>query len=306
MKRIRPIPVMLALGLLGVAAETATAQGSDLFRTTPVFAVGDGPTAITSCDLNEDGLPDVVTADQAFDDVAVLLSDGMGGFFPQVRFGVGRSPRGLVCGDLDQDGNLDVVTVNFTDDTLSILRGNGDGTFMVAPVTITVQDQPVSVAVGLLDTDQMLDIAVGSSSRIKIFLGIGGFAFTAAPDLSVRGTPLGIADLDDDGNADLIAAGSSNTVQVFWGIGDGSFTTIGGPLGVGSSPSSVAAGDVDEDGAMDLLVSNSLTNDISLLRGLGARQFASAVSIGVGSQPAHVPRGDSCVATSTKTATSTL
>jgi len=288
---IRPESVLgvVAVGTIALVASTATAQAPDLFRTTPTFDVGDGPTAIVSCDLNEDCFPDVVTADKTFNDVAVLLSDGKGGFRPQVRFGVGRSPRGLACADIDGDENLDVVTVNYDDRTISILRGNGDGTFRVGAVTISVQDYPESLAVGLFDEGDKLDIAVGSSSRIKIFLGTGEFNFREAPELVLGGTALGIAQLDEDENADLMAVQSgSDTVQVFWGNGDGTFTTIGNPMPVGTFPSSVAANDVDEDTIMDVLVSNSSTNDISLLKGLGARQFAPAVSIAVGSQPAQV------------------
>ena len=147
----RQFVIMCFVILVATAIRTQyiDAGETELFRTTPVFGVGQGPTAIVSCDLNKDGIQDVVTANQTFNDIAVLLSDGMGGFRPQVRFGVGGSPRDLECVDLDGDGNLDVVTVN-SNSTASILRGNGDGTFMVGALSVSVISAPLSLAVGLL------------------------------------------------------------------------------------------------------------------------------------------------------------
>ena len=77
--------VTAALAVFLVGVSVAQAQDPDLFRPTPIFAVGNGPPAIVSCDLNEDGIPDVLTANEALDEVAVLLSDGLDGFWPQVR-----------------------------------------------------------------------------------------------------------------------------------------------------------------------------------------------------------------------------
>ena len=73
---IKPNSVLavVSVGAITLAAGTATAQEPDLFRTTPAFDVGDGPTNVVSCDLNEDGLPDVVTADKTFNDVAVIAA----------------------------------------------------------------------------------------------------------------------------------------------------------------------------------------------------------------------------------------
>ncbi len=200
---------------------------SPLFRTTPKFAVGDGPAAIARCDLNEDGFPDVITADRTFSDVAVLRSDGEGGFLPQVRFGVGQSPEDIVCADLNGDDRIDAVTCNFDDDTVSILRGNGDGTFMVGAVTLTVQDRPLSVAVGLFDADDIPDIAIGSDSRIEVRLGLGSYAYQEAPDILEGASEMSVSDVDADGTMDLlIVRRNAAEAKVLWGNGDGTFAVL--------------------------------------------------------------------------------
>ena len=58
---LRSVPGFLLVVFLCLPVQPARAQGVDLFRTTPTFDVGDGPTAIVTCDLNQDGRPDVVT-----------------------------------------------------------------------------------------------------------------------------------------------------------------------------------------------------------------------------------------------------
>lgn len=85
----------LVVPVLAATILTALAHEIDLFWTTPAYDVGDGSTAIASCDLNQDGRPDVVTSNGLFGDSAVLLNDKAGSFFPQVRFGVELTPGDL-------------------------------------------------------------------------------------------------------------------------------------------------------------------------------------------------------------------
>jgi len=73
------------------------------------------------------------------------------------------------------------------------------------------------------------------------------------------------ADINNDGNADLIATNTliSNTVNIVFGNGNGSFgdeimyTT-------GISPMSVAVGAFRDKSKLDLVVANANDNDISL------------------------------------------
>ncbi|MCH8349722.1 MAG: hypothetical protein IIB29_05660 [Chloroflexi bacterium] len=79
-------------------------------------------------------------------------------------------------GDFNEDSNFDFV-ISGNNAQLFLFSGNGDGTFRVGAVTISVQDRPESLEVGLFDEGDELDIAVGSSSRITILLGTGEFKF---------------------------------------------------------------------------------------------------------------------------------
>src|SRR5262249_53508728 len=58
----------------------------------------------------------------------------------------------------------------------------------------------------------------------------------------------------------------------------------------GSTPYSVAVGDFDGDGKMDVVTANN--SDVSVLMGNGDGTFAAPVSIDLGTQPRSVAEGD--------------
>jgi hypothetical protein len=61
-----------------------------------------------------------------------------------------------------------------------------------------------------------------------------------------------------------VANAGSNTVSVLLGNGDGSFQAARS-FGAGSGPRSVAVGDFNGDGRLDLAVANQNSNDVSVL-----------------------------------------
>ena len=76
-----------------------------------VVPVGKGPGPIAVADLNRDGKPDIVVANQESEDVCVLLGDGKGHFLPSPHspFPVGHLPNDIAIGDFNGDGNSDLV-----------------------------------------------------------------------------------------------------------------------------------------------------------------------------------------------------
>ena len=87
----------------------------------PKFDAGDGPSSVAVADLNNDGTPDLVTANQASNDVSVLLGSGDGTFPARETFPVGHSPNSLAVADLNADGAPDLVTTNGVSGDVSVL-----------------------------------------------------------------------------------------------------------------------------------------------------------------------------------------
>src|SRR5262249_21247752 len=64
------------------------------------------------------------------------------------------------------------------------------------------------------------------------------------------------------------------------------------PFGAGANPSSVALGDFNGDGKIDLAVANSASGNVSILLGTGTGTFGAATNFAVGTTPVSVAVGD--------------
>ena len=145
-------------------------------------------------------------------------------------------PGNIAAADLNGDGRPDVITPDFGTDLLSIRMNTGGGHF--GPVVrYPVGLKPSFVAVGDFNGDGHPDIAVSNA---------GSF------DVSV-----------------LINRGNGT----FWPAVQ---YPVSAPGGLSGGSFSIEAVDVNHDGRLDLVTSNSLTNDVSVLLGRGDGTFAPA------------------------------
>lgn len=120
--------------------------------------------------------------------------------------------------------------------------------------------------------------------------------FTNAANVIPNSSPfcVAIGDFDRDGRQDLaVVSFNSNTVSIRLGNGSGGFTSPTVPeVSVGSKPRLVAIGDFNGDGTQDLAVSNSSSNNVSILLGGPNVTFNGAPAVSVGSDPYSVAIGD--------------
>ena len=188
-------------------------------------------------------------------------------------FAVGAGPSSVAIGDLNGDGNRDLVTADYSDNTVSVLLGDGSGGFSAAagsPFAVGVN--PISVAIGDLNGDGHPDLATADNTdnTVSVLLGdgSGGFSAAAGSPFAVGAAPssVAIADLNGDGNRDLVTADSGNTVSVLLGDGSGGFSAAAGsPFADGGNPSSVAIGDLNGDGQPDLVTAKYSVSTVSVL-----------------------------------------
>lgn len=163
-------------------------------------------------------------------------------FTPGATYSVGETVSyALVTADFNNDGHLDLATPNRSvDGSVSVLLGDGQGGFGSATL-FAVGGYPWSVAVGDFNEDGKLDIATGT---------MGDYTGNVLPDISV-----------------LI------------GKGDGTFETVKSVPTVWA-PKSVAVGDFNADGKLDLGVGSSdfsYYSYISVNLGDGAGNFGAPV-----------------------------
>ena len=279
-------------------------KGDGTFAATTDYPTGIGPSTVLVGDVNGDGKLDVMTVNVGHDSwstptVSALLGAGNGKFDDRLDTQGGADPgqaTTAVLGDLNGDGKLDLVVTS--PDTTKVLLGTGDGRF-AAPVSGTWGNHQQWVAVSDLNGDGKLDIVVLMAGVVRVLSGRGDGTFAAALDSPTSSDVQSVAlgDVNGDGKADLVVSmsgggsSSSGALGVLLGTGRGTFgTALAYPTG--SAPSSMAIGDVNNDGKIDVITASKSGGTISVLVGKGAGAFAANVDYTVGKQPFALALGD--------------
>jgi hypothetical protein len=236
-------------------------------------------------DFNNDGKPDLLLITSNLDQPIVMLGNGDGTFQPAKTSSSfaypGYYPRGWTVGDFNGDGKLDIACTLPSETTntgrYEVLLGNGDGTFKPAIVGPAVLGYSRGITTGDFNHDGKLDLAIadgqgtsGNTANVEltILLGNGDGTFTLGAHYASPQFPDGtdtaavsnpedvvVADVNNDGNLDVIESDYDNTINVFLGNGNGTFQAARS-FDPGNYPRDVIPVDVNHDGKIDLVVTN--------------------------------------------------
>ena len=261
------------------------------------------PFSVTIGDVNDDQWLDVVVANADLDHIGIFFGYGNGNFATQITFSTGLTsvPCFAAIVDLNNDHRLDVAVVNRGTSKVAILLGHantginntaeyllGDyySDFLIRTYYSTgSSSHPSSIAVGDLNNDTYLDAVVANSGTdtIGILLGDGSGLFleetTYLLDSNSRPRSVIVVDFNKDDLLDIAVANFlADNIVIFQGHGNGSFaqqSVVGIPAE--SNPSSLASGDFNNDGWLDLVVTNTGGNSIDLLFGFRYTSFQRPV-----------------------------
>lgn len=253
----------LPLGLLWPGlqdAAAATVFGADQ----SITQTATQPARVVSADLDGDGDLDVLTTASGDDTVAWFENtDGTGLFGPEQAIStLADGAWGLAAADLDGDGDLDVLAgAEIADTVLWYENTDGNGAFGPARTVVASVDGPRFVAAADVDGDGDLDVVATARSADQVSWyantdGLGSFALggtvASGPDDPIWAGP---ADLDGDGDLDVLVSSSQDATHAWYENldGAGSFA-LGGTITTGATSARAAiAVDVDGDGDLDAL-----------------------------------------------------
>jgi hypothetical protein len=168
-------------------------------------------------------------------------------------YAAGPDPVSVAIGDLNGDGKPDVATANATPGTLSVLL-NGGNARLGTKVDYASGSSPASIAIGDLNGDGKADLVTGNMSTFGRF--------------------------------------PSQDVAVLFNRGDGTFAArVEYPIALGHGELSVAVGDLNGDGRLDVAVAND-SDSVSVLLNSGNGGLRDHVDYPVGSLPLSIAIGD--------------
>ena len=270
-------PDVVAASLEGALTWWENTSGDGTTFTTRSILTVAGSLRVHSANLDGDADMDLIALDPTDDILSwVRNDDGVGQTWTTIE--IATSVDGLYAHahDIDSDGDPDVVVANRSNGLVQWFENtNGDGSAW-ASHTVDAFSNVFWVEAADINGDGLPDVVATSDSFVDEVAwwaqdDMGGWTKNsiASSDAFQRGE---VADLDNDGDLDLVIPGLSGD-EVSWYEnlnGDGLSWTIHS-VGTGNGPGDVEIMDFNADGRLDVAATLILAGDIFLWTNTGGQ-----------------------------------
>ena len=239
-------------------------------------------------DMNSDGNLDLVlagvtvpTAGGAESGAAVYLGNGDSTFAATpVTFSSGvLTPTAMAVADLNANGSPDIVfNAGLTFQSITVVLdpfGASSSTNFASPVNVN------SIAAGDFNGDGKADLVLtGNNSPNSSKDGSEAILYLQNTGTGSFRTPVSIkdgndheraevADMDGDGNLDILTLVDGSAIGVVQGLGDGRFIVSDVSASVSVYPFDFVTADIDADGKPDVIAPNSTSDSFKVLLNTG-------------------------------------
>ena len=237
------------------------------------------PLLIMNGDFNKDNRMDIAVVNDGTNTIGILLGYGNGSFEQQTTYSTGYDsfPSSLAIGDFDNDTDLDVVVANSGTNSIGIFLNYGNGTFINQYIYTTMLDShPLSITLGDLNNDKILDIVVANNGTgsVGIFFGHGNGTFLPQVSYTIGSLAspaypyyVTLNDMKKDHALDIVIVDSRNDyIHVLPGYGNGSFAAKATYDAVsGSMPVGIIVNNLNNNSQADVVLVNYETNNALVL-----------------------------------------
>ena len=269
-------------------------QSNGIFGARADYNSSNFTAAVAVGDVNNDGKPDLIAANNAVSTLSLLTNNGAGVFTAYKSISLSNAPTYVTAVDVNNDGRPDLL-VTEGGGTIVVLTNNGSGGFIQSASLAGTG----KFAVADVNKDNLPDlIATGNSGNNLVVYtnaGKGQFGLAASPAVAQGGFPVVLAvDVNQDGWVDLIATSAGNSVVVLTNsAGNGFVPSATNYIGsTGDSIRSIATADVNGDGYPDYVCADFTASQQVVLTNDQAGGFAVCTTISVASTPVGVAVAD--------------
>lgn len=256
-----------------------------------VSSSANAASSVFAADLDNDGDIDILSAAESSFEIAWYENDGNPDpvFVYQSISTTQNRPQGVFAIDLDNDGDIDVLSASTNEDKVVWFQNDGaiEPSFTEQLIT-TELDGPESIYAADIDNDGDIDVIAAAivGDSFAWMENDGGFVPTFNTRLldnnSDAARAVSVADLDNDGDLDVLAVATSDNKLSWFQNGMIKEINVSAPGASIEAPNTMQLINKDLNlGATAQLISGvSITvDDTSIIRGDGALA-ASTISVG--------------------------
>jgi len=208
-------------------------------------------------DFNNDGRPDAAVGNILTGTVEVFLNNAGTTMTPGAILPA-FSAFDVTAADFNGDGNLDMAATGYGGSQVFVYFGNGAGGFVAAPMSPYAVGGANAGAIHAEDmnNDGTMDIVVNTQTSLHIFANNGAGVFTQTTMATGYTALYGLftADLDNDGDVDVVPVGAAANMSIYQNNGAGVLGAVPFPA-IGADAANI--GDFNGDGRIDIIARNA-------------------------------------------------